>query len=137
MSFFWHYCTFVPPLFIDYSGAEFHVNHKKLGSKNQQRWSYCPLRFLKLFKNHNRHAQWTPLFRQPCWKIFYIQVMFYALSVQGRPVSHMLSIKNIVMLVLSRLKSMRTETTKTKQENKKENSFVFNPSETDCLKKSA
>ena len=63
--------------------------------------------------------------------------MFYALSVQGRPVSHMLSIKNIVMLVLSRLKSMRTETTKTKQENKKENSFVFNPSETDCLKKSA
>ena len=63
--------------------------------------------------------------------------MFYALFVQGRPASHMLSIKNVVMLVLSRLKSMMRETTKTKKENKKENSFLFNPPETNCLEKSA
>ena len=66
-----------------------------------------------------------------------MQVMFYALFLQGKPVSQILSIKNIVMLMLSRLKSIKWETTKTKTENKKENSFLFNPPETNCLKKLA
>ena len=59
----------------------------------------------------------------PCWKIF--QKYFYALFLQCRPGSHLLSVKTYSYTLFSRFKSEKRETKKPKNQSKKENGFFF------------
>ena len=107
---------------------------KKLGSENQQKWSYSPLEILKHWKITTKRRVLNTNIRPACWKYFRCQSHIYAFFVQCRPGFHMLSIKKH-SYTLFWLKSGRRETIKTRKQKEKENSsFLFCSQETSCLK---